>query len=104
MESRGLTGVNVDFEPSVGGNHQDAIDYANFMNLFANSLHEEGYLLTMDVATWNPVWDWSLLNSTSVDRIMIMSTYTGNWTIFQKDLNLALQQISLDKLVNNNNI
>jgi len=100
LESRGLTGVNVDFEPNVPATHQDAIDYANFINLFADSLHQKGFLLTMDIATWNAIWDWNLLNATDVDRIMLMSTYTGNWTIFQRDLTRAVQQISLDKLVN----
>ena len=96
---RGFTGLNVDFEPTASAKEQDAIDYANFLTLFADRLHQHGKKLTVDVATWNLVWNWTLLSHSSVDKIMLMSTYTGNFTYFQKDLALAVQQIGIEKLV-----
>jgi len=98
LRTRGLTGVNVDFEPTVNGNQQDAIDYANFMTTFADALHQNGFILTMDISSWNPVWNWTLLSESDVDKIMLMSTYTGNFTTFQKYFQRALQEIDINKL------
>jgi hypothetical protein len=43
------TGVNVDWEPTVNGNPQDAEDYAQFLNLFAGVLHEFGFQLNAGI-------------------------------------------------------
>eukprot|EP01133_Synstelium_polycarpum_P012623 gene12623-14818_t len=95
--SEGFNGFNVDIEP-VGGNDQDGQDYANFIDLFANALHQHGKILTVAAATYDPFWNLYLLGKTNVDRIYTMSTYGGNWTYFQNEFNFALDNIPLDKL------
>eukprot|EP01100_Stratorugosa_tubuloviscum_P000240 TRINITY_DN104_c3_g2_i1.p1 TRINITY_DN104_c3_g2~~TRINITY_DN104_c3_g2_i1.p1 ORF type:complete len:278 (-),score=129.90 TRINITY_DN104_c3_g2_i1:153-986(-) len=97
-QTRGFTGFNVDFEPTTTATNQDAQDYANFLTKFANALHQVGKKLTVDAATWNPIWNYTLLGQTSVDRICIMSTYTNNDSSFLKNLDLAVSQIPLSKL------
>jgi hypothetical protein len=52
-----LTGFNVDWEPTSGNGAptpepQDALDYAAFLTTLADALHAEGFLLSVDVATW----------------------------------------------------
>jgi hypothetical protein len=37
---------------------------------FADTMHESGVKVTVDVATWNEVWDWQLIDNTSVDKVM----------------------------------
>lgn len=77
---------------------QDAADYAAFINLFANAMHEAGKKLTMAAATWNPIWNLPLLGQTNIDKIMTMSTYTSNFTTFQKKLSEATSAVPLSKL------
>lgn len=94
----GFTGYNVDWEPTANAYPQDAADYASFINLFANAMHEAGKKLTMAAATWNPIWNFNLLGKTNIDKIMTMSTYTSNFTTFQKKLTEATSSIPLSKL------
>jgi len=94
----GFSGVNLDFEPTVAGTAQDAEDYANFLTLFADELHKFNLKLTVDIAHWNTVWNWSLISESNVDYIFVMDTYTGNFTYFQKYFNQALDEIDIDKL------
>ncbi|KJE94515.1 hypothetical protein CAOG_05148 [Capsaspora owczarzaki ATCC 30864] len=85
------TGVNVDIEPAGGiGTYQDAVAYAGFLDKLSRALHQHGLTVTVDIASWTPVWNFTLLAETSVDLFVTMDTYTYNqtaWThLFQKAL------------------
>jgi len=79
----GYSGYNVDFEPTIGIQDGDGKRYAQFLDKFAKALHSVGRILTIDIATWTAFWDLDALSQTSVDRIISMSTYTGNMTIWE---------------------
>jgi len=95
--NEGFDGYNVDIEP-LGGTEQDAIGYANFLNEFANALHQHNKILTVCTATYDPFWNYTLIGQTNVDKIFTMSTYAGSWTGFQNAVQYAVQTIPLDKL------
>jgi len=95
------SGLNVDWEPQSGvqPTHQDALDYARFLNRLGAALHSVEARLTVDVGHWNALFDYTVLGQiANVDRIIVMGTYTANFTTFQKQLHLAVQQIGVDKL------
>lgn len=98
--SKGFTGFNIDIEPpsKSGATEQDAADYAAFVSEFADSLHTFGKKLTIDVASYDSFWDFSLLAQTSVDQIMLMDTYTGNFTRWQQLLKNGVDKIGTEKL------
>lgn len=52
----------------------------------------------VDVASWSPLWDWSLLSASSVDTLFVMSTYTDNDALFSASLVRALQEIDPSKV------
>jgi len=85
----GYTGYNLDMEPDTA-TPEDAVNYAIFLEEFATALHAVGKELTVDIADWTPFWNWTLLAKTSVDRFNLMSTYTGNFTIFTEKLEEAM--------------
>jgi len=93
-----FSGFNVDFEPTVTATAEDAINYAAFLTTFADALHAQGKRLTVDVALWNPIWNYTLLSQSSVDRVMIMGTYAVNDTIFMEQFMAAYSSIALSKL------
>lgn len=97
--SLNITGFNIDFEPTGGATHQDAVRYAEFLDKFAAELHKHGFKLSVDVARWSPIWDLSLLAKTRVDYIIDMSTYASRDTTFLKYLDMDLAEIPGDKLV-----
>jgi len=72
-----ISGFNVDFEPETGDppTEKDAWNFANFVDLFARALHQEGFNLTVDIAGCFSLFDNDLLASTPVDRFITMSTY-----------------------------
>ena len=94
------TGYNLDWEPvfSEGAGHQlpltetDAQQYAKFIDEFATKLHQEGFKLGVDIASWSsgngspPIWDFSAIAQTAVDRAISMSTYTANDELFAENL------------------
>jgi len=94
----GFTGINVDWEPTVGGTEQDAIDYANFLTYISRKLHQFGLKVTVDIAHWNQIWNWTLLSNSEVDNLFLMDTYTGNFTYFEKYLSKAVNTIDEKKL------
>jgi len=55
-------------------------------------------LLTVDIATWNPIWNLSAIAATDVYKLNYMETYTANWTLFEIELKKGLTYIGLDKL------
>jgi len=75
-----ITGFNIDFEPEGGEDptHEDAANFANFLDLFGKALHAEGFTLTVDIANWSPLFEDALLAKADVDRFITMSTYSVN--------------------------
>jgi len=73
-----ITGFNIDFEPEGGEDptHEDAVQFANFVDLFAKALHAEGFKLTVDIANWCSLFEDDILAKTDVDRFITMSTYS----------------------------
>ena len=61
--------------------------YATFIHYFANRLHAEGFKLTVDIATWSPIWNYTLLNDTAADTFISMGTYTSSDTSYPTQLN-----------------
>jgi len=76
--SNWISGFNVDFEPEGGEapTHDDAVNFANFIDAFAKALHAEGFYLTVDIANWCTLFEDSLLAKTGADRFITMSTYS----------------------------
>lgn len=98
LKQTGFTGYNVDWEPTSKATKQDALDYANFLDSFAKKLHSVGAKLNVDVATWSDIWDWNALAKTQLDSIFIMSTYTKNFTLYEKFLKEGIDSIGSNKL------
>jgi len=73
-----ITGFNIDFEPEDGdpATYDDAVQFAKFLDMFAKALHDEGFILTVDIAQWSNLWQDELLSQTAVDRFITMQTYT----------------------------
>jgi len=92
------TGFNIDWEPTDPGTQEDAADYANFLSTFGDALHSKSKKLSVDVATWNTIWNLTLLSASGADNLMDMGTYTGGLESFRKQLKIATQQIGLKKL------
>jgi len=78
------TGFNLDWEPTTEGTPADAINYAKFLSTFADSLHKTGRILTVDVAGWNSIWNYSLISNSRVDRMFTMDTYVTNFTVWER--------------------
>jgi len=72
-----ISGFNVDFEPETGDKptHDDAVKFANFINIFGKALHAEGFKLTVDIANWCSLFEDDLLAKVEADRFITMSTY-----------------------------
>jgi len=95
---KGYAGYDVDFEPTSAAAPDDAVAYAAFLTLFAETLQGANKKLTVDVASWSQVWNLTLINGTRVDTIHTMSTYTSNFTYFMRGFSEATEEISLSKL------
>lgn len=80
------TGYNLDWEPTDDVVSDDAQAYASFIDYFANRLHKEGLKLSVDIATWSSIWNYSLLNATAADSFISMGTYTSTDTSFTSQL------------------
>lgn len=93
-----LTGLNLDFEPATGVTPQDALDYAAFLANFTAAMHDQGVLVTADIAGWSPLWNLNALDAAPVDRYFYMGTYARNMTTFLAQLDKATGAISADKL------
>lgn len=65
----------------------DAQKFAKFLQAFGTALHAHGLSLGVDVASWNHIWNFTLLGSDSgIDTIYNMDTYNfganmTQWTI-----------------------
>ena len=94
----GYTGYNIDFEPSQAANSSVAAAYASFLASFANALHEQGKKLTVDIATWNPFWNFTELANTTVNTLYDMGTYASPSFNFAAALGYANATIPHSKL------
>jgi len=70
--SLGLTGFNIDWEPTATATEQDALDYANFLTTLTNALQPKGLGVSVDVATWNTIWNYTALGQSTVDPVITM--------------------------------
>lgn len=72
-------GYHIDFEPESGVVASDAAKYCTFLDYFAEELHKNGFILSVDVARWSPLWDFQLLAKTKVTSLptyLLVSTHT----------------------------
>jgi hypothetical protein len=79
-------GYNLDWEPTDDVTEQDGTDYANFIAYFADELHKAGLQLTVDIATWSPVWNYTAIASTKAETGISMGTYTATDSSFSSQL------------------
>ena len=70
----------------------DAKNYAKFLDTLSRSLHKEGIKVSVDFATWSPIWNVPALAETSVDYMLDMGTYTGSDTSFTSQLQTVRSQ------------
>lgn len=95
-----VSGFNIDWEPAKDKpTAADAAAYATFLDTLARGLHAHGLLVTVDVATWNPIWNLTEIAVTAVDGIFTMNTYTAGDDLWEKQLVEDVAAIPLDKLV-----
>lgn len=86
----GYFGYNLDWEPTDAVTEQDGQDYASFIQVFADGLHANGFKLSVDVATWSVIWDYSSIAATSADIVISMGTYTSSDSSFTNQLTLIM--------------
>ena len=99
-----LSGYNIDWEPSDGAGdptptHADALAYAAFLTTFSNAMHAEKLLVSVDVATWSPIWNLSAIGASSVDLVISMGTYTSGFPAWQAQLKDLLDAVPLPRAV-----
>jgi hypothetical protein len=115
LRESNIDGFNFDFEPTDDSPSQaDAIGYANFLRIARRVFWEQGKMfLTVDVAEWSTVWNWTLINSAlteplslpatrvsvPVGLLVTMSTYATSDSIFVERLQKAIQIVSPNALV-----
>lgn len=63
------------------------------------ALHKAGKKLTVDIASWNGIWNWPAISASLVDHVFLMDTYTGTFSTFEERLEKAVAEINIDKLV-----
>lgn len=99
--AQGLAGFNVDWEPQAGETPtpQDAADYAAFLSTFTAAMHAEGLVVSVDVATWSPIWDIPAIAASGVDLVVTMSTYTDDWETWQQELAYFIGAVPRARLV-----
>jgi hypothetical protein len=79
-------GYNLDWEPTDAVTAEDGTAYAQFIGVFSDALHKEGFKLSVDVATWSPIWNYTAIAETSSDYVISMGTYTNTDTSFTSQL------------------
>ena len=106
VEGANVTALNLDFEPNGAANPPgpeptpaDAAAYAAFLDVVADAMHARGVKVGVDIATWSPFWDYSLLNATRVDWLFDMESYQAPQAGFEKAVAHAQQFVSPEKYV-----
>eukprot|EP01029_Cantina_marsupialis_P030098 TRINITY_DN795_c0_g2_i1.p1 TRINITY_DN795_c0_g2~~TRINITY_DN795_c0_g2_i1.p1 ORF type:complete len:311 (+),score=75.69 TRINITY_DN795_c0_g2_i1:99-935(+) len=99
-KKQGFTTYNVDWEPTnkESVSAQDATDYANFLDIFAKEMHKHQLKVTVDIASWSPIWDPKKIGATAVDQVISMSTYTGTFTTWERHVETLVASVPLEKL------
>lgn len=90
-------GWNLDWEPT--GNdvtEEDGLNYAKFIDTFAKALHEADLMLTVDYATWSPIWNVTAMAETDVDKLISMGTYTSTDSSFTHQLQILTDAVNGD--------
>jgi len=80
------TGYNLDWEPTDDVAADDGAKYATFIQVFSDALHAEGLKLSVDVATWSTIWNYTAIAETSSDIVISMGTYTSTDSSFTTQL------------------
>jgi hypothetical protein len=84
-------GYNLDWEPTGDGvTNKDGENYATFITTFADALHARGLGLSVDLATWSPIWNLTAIAASTADKAISMGTYTGTDTSFSSQLSLLV--------------
>ncbi|ETO25914.1 hypothetical protein RFI_11221 [Reticulomyxa filosa] len=91
-----FSGFNVDFEPNDTSEitNEDASNYVAFLNTFAEQLEIYDLYLTMDYASWSPLWNLTLLSdglATKTGLNIDMSTYTSSYDEWLYVFNVSVQ-------------
>jgi hypothetical protein len=95
----GYSGWNVDWEPTAKASAEDAANYAVFLDRFGKALHKVKLQLTVDIASWNSIWNLTLLAKTkNVDRLITMSTYATSFKTFKAMLDQQIAIIGPERL------
>ena len=101
IEMLQLDGINIDLEPANSDDFDaaDGVAYAQWLQEFSSQIHQRtGAIVQVDVATWCPLWNLTLIGQTDVDQVETMSTYATSWTTFQTQFNYAMETIPMSKL------
>ena len=61
-------------------------------------MHARGKKVSVDVAGWSALWNFTALGATSVDRVITMGTYTNSTGPYFSALGAALSTVPLSKL------
>lgn len=88
-QTHGWTGYQVDWEPTATATPQDAANYASYLGLMAEKLAPLRVVPT--VATWNSIWNLTLIAQANTYRVVTMATYVKNYTSFVSQLTNALK-------------
>jgi len=101
-----ITAINFDFEPHgsappVGPapTPADGAAYVNFLNTVADALHARGVLVSVDIATWTPFWDYAALGASRVDWLCDMESYNQDFAAFKKQVAFAQAHLPPEKYV-----
>lgn len=97
--SYGYRGYNLDFEPTAGVSASDALAYAQFIGHFATALQQRGLRLTVDVASWGPIWNFTALASVSGVCYFTMDTYSNSSSSFARGLAKAVDAMGPTRVV-----
>mmetsp|Transcript_2899 Transcript_2899/g.4408 ORF Transcript_2899/g.4408 Transcript_2899/m.4408 type:complete len:272 (-) Transcript_2899:177-992(-) len=89
-EKYGYTGYNLDWEPTDDVTEEDGTAYAQFIEDLAEGLHKHNLKLTVDIATWSPIWNYDAMATTTADTFISMGTYTSTDSSFTTQLDLLV--------------
>jgi hypothetical protein len=78
----GFHGVDFDFEPSAAATEYQAAQYALFLSHITRNFNAQGLSVAADIATWNTIWDFSLLGLTVTNMLTTMNTYGTDYSGF----------------------
>jgi spore germination protein YaaH len=94
-----LDWYNLDFEPSSGIQNL-ATQFGAFLTNFANAMHAQGKILSVDIAAWDDgaFWNYSIEGKSSVDPVLSMVTYDSNFARFENGVKAMLANVPLNKI------